>query len=226
MSTILIILNIAHGLKVSSTRKKLQETWRARATKSWDELTAEKILLRDLQKTFPKQFSSKDNNNENNDHSNNDENDCDDEHIDGIKYEHEDKRCDNSLTVEEEYSTILMAEEISHSKELQVQNYVFEATSNYSDLLKNCIQFHKDKYFSHDNLVNLNQPVSVDIYIKSTNDFSTSDETGSTRIERTIELLKIDENMTENENVILIILILIMLITIIIMMMMLRTHIK
>jgi hypothetical protein len=195
LSTILIILNIAHGLKVSNTRKRLQETWRARATKTWDELAAQKTLLRELQKTFPTKFSSTEDNKDN-------EDDDDDEHVDGIKYEHEDKRCENSLTVEEEYSTILMAEEKSHSKELQVQNYVIEAKNNYNDLLKNCIQFHKNKYALHDNHSDTYKSVTVDKYIKSTNDFSTSDETESTRIERTIELLKMDENMTENENVI------------------------
>ena len=196
LSTILIILNIAHGLKVSNTRKRLQETWRARATKTWDELTAEKTLLRELHKTFPTKFGTSDDNQEI------DDDDDDDEHVEGIKYEHDDKRCENSLTVEEEYSTILMAEEKSHSKELQVQNYIIEAKNHYNDLLKNCIKYHKQKYAIYESHNIIPETVTVNEYIKSTNDFSTCDETGSTRIDRTIELLKIDENMTDNENVI------------------------
>lgn len=48
-STLLIILNIAHGLKVSNLRKLLLQTWRARATQTWEEI---KIIKENLKKHF------------------------------------------------------------------------------------------------------------------------------------------------------------------------------
>ena len=94
-----------------------------------------------------------------------------------------------------------MADEKCKNQNEQIDNYVSGATTNYNHILKNVIESYKNKYIYNNEFMSSNVFTDVSSYVKSSNDFNTTEESGSMRIERIIELLKIDENMCENEEV-------------------------
>jgi len=196
-SNILIILNIAHGLKVSNLRKLLLQSWRARATQTWEEL---KLIKESLKLAFPKIIFDEIENNDNND----DDDDNDDEHIDGIKYNHEDIRAKSTNNQEKLYAKVLMAQERNSNNKNDTLNYIEGAKFNYSDLLENCVDNYKNSYHDinnyNNNMSQINQ-INVKEYVKNVDFFSKNNEDGSSRINRILDILKMDELMTENENI-------------------------
>ena len=97
-----------------------------------------------------------------------------------------------------------MAQERNSNNKNDTLNYIEGAKFNYSDLLENCVDNYKNSYNDinnyNNNMSEINQ-INVKEYVKNVDFFSKNNEDGSSRINRILDILKMDELMTENENI-------------------------